>query len=46
MSKDEREKFFRGVANEVLPRLTPQEYISGNKLGAEMSNIKNFSIGI
>ncbi len=40
MSKDEREKFFRAVANEVLPRLTPQEYISGNELGAEMSNVK------
>jgi hypothetical protein len=41
MSKEERNEFFRGVANQVLPKITSEEYISGNRLGAKMSNKKS-----
>lgn len=41
MSTDEREEFFRGIANQVLPKITSGEYISGNRLGARMSNKKS-----
>jgi len=41
MSKEERKEFFRGVANQVLPKITSEEYISGNRLGAKMSNRKS-----
>jgi hypothetical protein len=41
MSTEEREQFFRGIANQVLPKITSGEYISGNRLGAKMSNKKS-----
>jgi hypothetical protein len=41
MSKEERKEFFRGIANQVLPKITSEEYISGNRLGAKMSNRKS-----
>jgi hypothetical protein len=41
MSKEERKEFFRGVANQVLPKITSEEYISGNEIGAKMSSRKS-----
>ena len=40
MSKEEREQFIRGMANQVLPKLTSEEYISGGKSEVVMSNAK------
>lgn len=40
MSKEEREKFIREMANQVLPKLTFDEYISEGKSGVAMSNAK------
>ena len=40
MSKEEREVFIRGMANDVLPKLTTEEYISGGKSEVVMSNAK------
>jgi len=40
MSKEEREKFIREMANQVLPRLTSEEYISEGKSGVAMSITK------
>ena len=40
MSKEEREQFIQGMANQVLPKFTSKEYISEGKLGVSMSNTK------
>jgi hypothetical protein len=40
MSKEERETFIRGMANNVLPKIAHEGYISAEKSGAAMSNAK------